>query len=354
MMEIIKHKIKEGDTLKSIAKEYNITVDELVDFHNKNGGITQQIIGNDLPFHLEFIVLSINSFKNFVIDNIEKGNNLLSYNNRYRCEQNNLILIDGKPSFSAQTKTQYLLSSKKDLGYSLLNVLLEDYVTSVQPQNMEGAFELIKQIELIRDKITFNHSNGKIDKIVNIDELHDKWNVFINETSATIPFYNELKSKSPEVINDFIENGKKEFSNEDVFCEVISKNLFFHLLVKVYNEDKNKEYTFNQMSQIFPEISLKINVIKSVVSDNENTQKVRFVGNLDESSFNINTIKNLYEKLYQPIIKFSFTEFDFVYRITYEIEKETNVLLNASVSIKESVKNNYEVITKYELRKVEL
>lgn len=95
-------------------------------------------------------------------------------------------------------------------------------------------------------------------------------------------------------------------------------------------------------------------MVKSVVSDNPNTQKVRLVGNLDENSFNTNTIKNLYEKLYQPIIEFDFTEFDFVYHITYEIEKETNVLLNASISIKESVKNNYEVITKYELRKVEL
>lgn len=125
-------------------------------------------------------------------------------------------------------------------------------------------------------------------------------------------------------------------------------------MINVFNDDKNEEYSFTQMSQIFPEISLKINILRSVVSDNENTQTFRIVGSLDDSSFNKNSIKSLYEKLYQPIIKFSFTEFDFVYRITYEIEKENNVLLNASVSIKESVKNNYDVITKYELRKVEL
>ena len=104
-MEIFENRIKKGDTLESIAKEYNITVDELVDFHNKNCGITQQIIGSDLPFHLEFLALSSNSFKNFVVDNIEKGHNLLNYSNRYRREEYNLILIDGKPSFSAQTKT---------------------------------------------------------------------------------------------------------------------------------------------------------------------------------------------------------------------------------------------------------
>lgn len=72
--------------------------------------------------------------------------------------------------------------------------MLEDYVTSVQPQNMESAFELIKQIELIRDNIIFKHSNGKINKIVNINDLHNKWNAFIKETSKTIPFYNELKA----------------------------------------------------------------------------------------------------------------------------------------------------------------
>ncbi len=353
-MEIIEYKIKKGDTLESIAREHHVSIDELVNFHNKRCSITQQIIGNYLPFHLEYFILSIDSIKNSVVEKIEKGNNILNQKIRYRCEQNNLILIDGKPSFSAQTKTQYLLSNKKDLGYSLLNVVLEDYVTSIQPQNMESAFELIKQIELIRDNITFKHSKGKIEKIININELHNKWDKFIKETSKTIPFYNDLQNKSPEVINDFIENGRKEFSDENIFCEVISKNLFYHLLINVYNDDKNMEYSFNQMSQIFPEIPLKINVLRSIVSDNENSQTFRIVGNLDINSVNLNSIRNLYEKLYQPIIKFSFTEFDFVYRITYEIEKETNILINASVSIKESVKNNYDVITKYELRKVEL
>ncbi len=45
------------------------------------------------------------------------------------------------------------------------------------------------------------------------------------------------------------------------------------------------------MSQIFPEIFLKINVLRSVVSDYENTQTVRTVGSLDDSSFNIDSMK---------------------------------------------------------------
>lgn len=342
-----------------MSEKFGITPVELKAFHNTRCELKDLIGGNDFPKHLNEILIDEN-WKEVSIELIKSDDDKevekieFEHQARYRCEQNNLILIDGKPSFSAQIKTQYLLSKNKSASNYKLNVQLEDYVTSIQPQNMEEAFDLIKHIELIRDNISFVYHNGKIEKILNFNDLNKKWNIFINETSTSVPFFNELKSKSPEIINDFIENGKKEFSNENIFCDVISKNLFFHLLLDIYNKEKKDEYSFSQMSQIFPEVLLKINVVKTLVCDNENSTTYRLVGNLNKDSVKMNAIKNLYEQLYQPIIKFSFTEFDFIYRITYELEKETNVLLNASVSIKESVKNNYDVITKYELRKVEL
>jgi len=58
--------------------------------------------------------------------------------------------------------------------------------------------------------------------------------------------------------------------------------------------------------------------------------------------------------MYQPLIKFSYTEFDFVFRITYTVENKTGILKNANVSIKEYIKNNYEIITKFDLKEVNL
>ena len=74
-MEIIQYEIQQGDTLKSIAEKYNLTVKELVDFHNQNCGITQQIIGSEIPFHINSI--SIN--KDWLIGSIDTINEIEDY-----------------------------------------------------------------------------------------------------------------------------------------------------------------------------------------------------------------------------------------------------------------------------------
>lgn len=350
---IFKHEIKKGDTLISLAKEYQTTVEELKNYHNSFSNTTSLIISDVIPIHLSHIYIS----KKSAIDKeIKKEQFSAVFDNkaRYRCEQNNLVLVDGNPNFSAQTKTQYLVSNKQDIGFSLLNVVLEDYVNAVQPAGMESAFELIKHIEQIRNDITFSHLEGKIDKVVNLKELHEKWNLFLDKTSKTIPFYNELSQKSPDTISDFIENGKKEFSNEKVFSEVVGKNLFYHTLINAYKNSGSNEYSFAQQSQLFPNIILNVNVVKSLVSEDEDSATYRLVGTLDRTQLNEDEIKKLYQELYQPIIKFSFTEFDYIYRITYQIEKSTGQIVKSTTSIKEFVKNNYDVITKFESRRVEL
>ncbi len=351
---IFKHRIKKEDTLISLANEYETTVEELKAYHNSFSGATSLIVADVLPIHLDYININ----KKSVVDKEIKsnGSGSIDFDNkaRYRCEQNNLVLVDGNPNFSAQIKSQYLLSHKNNIGFSLIDVVLEDYINAIQPSGMETAFDLIKQIEWIRDHIIFTHSGGKIQKVVNIKELQNKWEKFLSETSNTIPFYRELKSKSPETIKDFIDNGTKEFSNERILGETISKNLFYHSLVNIYNDDSQNEYSFTQQSQLFPNVTLKINVVKSMVSDDENTTTYRLVGTLDRENLDENEIKKLYEEFYQPIIKFSFTEFDYIYRITYEVNNETGQLLKSTASLKEFVKNNYDVITKFELRKVEL
>lgn len=73
---------------------------------------------------------------------------------------------------------------------------------------------LVKQIELIRDKVVFTHSEkGSTDTVVNLSELSDKWQYFTENTANTIPFFNELKLRSPETVVDFIKNGNNEFIN---------------------------------------------------------------------------------------------------------------------------------------------
>ncbi|WP_294208595.1 LysM domain-containing protein [uncultured Chryseobacterium sp.] len=348
-MEIIRYEIQHGDTLQSIAEKYEITVKNLVDSHNQNCGLTNLIIGDNIPIHLKYIFLEIDPSRHFRISNIDFTKRV-----RYRCELNNVITIDGKPNFSAQTKTEYLLSSKKQNDDILFMLRLEDYVNSIQPQEMEAAFHLIREIEMIRDNVVYTQNeDGEINNIINKDELSKKWQEFILHKAAEVPFYNEMKARDPDTIRDFIENGNKEFSDSKELSKVLAKNMLYHILLKS-NMKNGDQFSILQQSQLFPNILLKINVSRTIVSDQANTVTYRLTGTLDENQLDQDKIMRLYEEMYQPIIKYSFTKFNYIYRITYTVEKASKLLTDATASIKEQVKNNYESITKFELRSVEI
>lgn len=219
---------------------------------------------------------------------------------------------------------------------------------------MESAFDLVKQIEAVRNIVVFSQTqNGKIDEILNLQELSNKWQYFIKKEANSIPFYNELKARSPETIEDFIINGNKEFSNSEELSSVLCKNLFYYILLNA-NFELYQENRVISQSQIFPNINLNVNIDKTIVSIDENISNYRLVGLWDKNSVNEADFIKLYQEIYQPIIKYSYTEFNLIYRINYTLDTKTGLLLAANASIKEAVKNNYETVTKFELRKIEL
>jgi len=50
----------------------------------------------------------------------------------------------------------------------------------------------------------------------------------------------------------------------------------------------------------------------------------------------------------------NFTEFDYIFNVTYSVESRTNTLLGANVLLNEKIKNNIEAITKFKIHQVEL
>ena len=58
MENIKKHIIQKDDTIKSIAEKYQLEIDELLSFHNSKVGITQQLFGEPIPFHIGEVYIS--------------------------------------------------------------------------------------------------------------------------------------------------------------------------------------------------------------------------------------------------------------------------------------------------------
>lgn len=62
----------------------------------------------------------------------------------------------------------------------------------------------------------------------------------------------------------------------------------------------------------------------------------------------------MYDEIYKPMINYAFTEFEYIYRIRYTIDKKSGFLLEGKAILSEKIKNNYEILTEYNIKQVEL
>lgn len=319
-----------------------VPYNELIKIPIRNKNIKKTLI-------LEKNDSSLSSEENF------RQNILYDNKKRYRCEQNNIILVDSVAKFNSEIKTQYLLSHTFQNQFHIMKLILEDYINTIQPNEMEVAFDLIKKIEFIRNQVNISYdiANNTF-QINNMDELKKQWQIFSQSEVSKNSFFMELENKNPEVFLEFIKQGNHEYSNQYKLLDILDKNLFYHILFKSIIMRDKKDFVFKQKSQIFPNIENIVNIVKSKVSENEETTTYRLVGDIDPNKINKNIIQKYYSEVYQPLIKYSFTEYDYIYRITYEIENKTGLIKNATASVKEQIKNNYEIITHFTLREIEL
>ena len=54
------------------------------------------------------------------------------------------------------------------------------------------------------------------------------------------------------------------------------------------------------------------------------------------------------------MLKYSYTDYDYVYRITYTLDKKTGILLDGKALLIEKIKNNFENLTQFEVKQIEL
>lgn len=272
---------------------------------------------------------------------------------RYRCSQDNFTRLLEDITFSANIKTQYLVSIAKTKE-DIFHVLLEDYLYMLNPKEMETAFQITEPIAYIRNDIEFTQNQeGQIKSILNLNKIKKKWNTFKKEELPNIDFYQKLGAEDPKIMQDIIINGNKEFGSDSVLSQTLSKNLFYHILLKANASTNLKDFQIAQLSQIFPNQMLNIDVkILSTTQGAETT--FRLVGELDQNNLNIEKIKEQYDEIYKPIIQYKFTEFSYSYRIKYTINNQTNVITEATATLIEKIKNNFESVTQFDLKKVEL
>lgn len=350
-MNFIKYKIEKGDTLESIAQKREVSVKELVAFHNENCGVTNIIIGSEIPLQLNFLIVKAADKK--AVSQQERDQ--LDYKARYRCEQVNISRINNEViTLSAVTYSEYLLK-QDDHHQNIFEVKLVDTSFSVDPVMYKQGFEFAINLEKLRTPVLFRtNSSGTIDEIYNKEELNLRWKNFRDNELKKDPVYNQLFSQAPEQAKDLVNTGDKEFSSAPDFAKTLDKNLFFHIMFRAFQGADLKDFDLNQMSQVFPNIQLHTHVVKSLVREDDEVEVYRLVGSLNKNKISSGTLEKMYDEIYKPMIKYSFTEFDYIYRINYTIEKKSGFLLEGRAAISEKIKNNYEILTEYNIKRVEL
>ena len=270
---------------------------------------------------------------------------------RYRCTQIGVTKMLDEVTFSSNIKTQYLLSKSENSGY--FHTLLEDYVFTVDPIAMNSVLEALKPVEFIRNDIQFSQSeDARIASILNFKQLQRRWKKFRDVELLEKEFYQKLKENSELAAKNFIQLHDIEFASVDNMKKVIDRNLFHHVLLR--SNANASQYRWSQLSQLFPNMMLNIDVERHTVSEDELTTVYRLVGKLNRTNLDNKHLLSLYNEYYKPLLKFSYTEFDCIYRVVYTLDNETNMLIDAQFSMSEKIKNNYESITQFDIKTVEL
>ena len=355
-MEYLIHKVIKEEKIEEIAEKYKISVNEIKEA-NPNATFFKALFGAEYVGALQNIKIPQKKIVVNVENEDEKFLKELNFEKvaRFRCNQTNVTKALDSVTFSSDIKTQYLVSVAKNETSKVLHTLLEDYIYQINPKELGASFELVKPIELLKTNIKFTqNTQAEFEKIINFKQIEQKWVEFRKNQLPNIEFFKQLKSQSEQSSNDFIRITNGEFSNETKFKEILTKNFFYHILLKANIGDELENYTLSQYSQLFPNQELIINTVKTKVSEDENTIVFRLVGELQKENLSEKELRKQYNEIYKPILKYSYTDFDYIYRITYTLDTKTGLLLDAKASLNEKIKNNFESITQFEINQVEI
>ncbi len=270
---------------------------------------------------------------------------------RYRCKQVNVTKIGGVPTFNSDIRKEYIVDyvQRESAAYCKL----QDYVFQADPKDFELPLEEMKPLEYAKEDVSFQISDmGTLTAINNFRELQQRWKAFREDFIHTL-FYQDIKNVNEKAAADILNAGDKEFAKESSLLKSYDKNLFYHVLFKDYRPSNTNDSLFF-LSQIFHDVSLEVPIVHTKALEEEDALIYRSVGELNREKINRNEMIRQYDAIYKPVIKYNFTEYDYEYRIRRKIDRKTGIITSARAILIESVKNNYELISQFDLKQIPL
>lgn len=354
------YRIEPGDTLQSISEKFGITPVELKAFHNTHCDLKDLIGGNDLPKHLNEILIDEN-WKEVSIELIKSDDDKevekieFEQQARYRCEQLNITRIEDDVKSYSELKKEYEVNF--NLNNNIVSVKLNDFYYELNPPALSRIFDFISEVDYIRNNCILKlNDQGRFLKIINKKTQSENWTLFKNNKLEEIEFIKIIKQSNPNEFNNLIQQGNIQFSDTYDDSKVFNRDLFYFVLLDKYlynSSDNLKSEIYNYQSQLFPEVIVPMNLRYDVIKIEDDNITVRKVWETIESSSLIEEISNAYLKYHQPLIKYKFTKYKLDMRSLITYNKKTKIIENAELNIIENIENNIKSECIFNMRKIE-
>lgn len=354
-MEILEYKIQKGDTLESIAEMHGISVKELVDFHNRNCGATQQILWNKIPIHVTLLFINKKENSNEPIETNYFPDDESTA--RYRCEQSVMTYIGEIMMNHVDTKREFLVNKYQQDNQAFVKVKLVENIIETYPEQMREAVDLLVDIDLIACNLlsTIDFKSGKIKKIQNHQEILDKWIKHRESIQSKYSYLRNPTTKSD--LDRFISTTDEIFNNHDKLVSWVNTKMFFDLFFDKYlvtNKGLTDSFTKTAYSQLFEGLPVKLNFRQDIIGESPDAINLRKVSEMVEGGFDSSTFKKIYNTKFLPLVKYKFSEFRLSYRENTMYDLQNRWITNSDVTIIEEIKNNIRIMISYKIYKIEV
>jgi len=328
-MRLIKYEIQKGDTLESIAEKYERTVSEVLDFHNSQSLLTQQIHSSFIPIHIKIILLDseykkTDPLKNLVTYKIVSINEYFNFKNLVYSTKNEVIveiekLSNSKYSIRQKSKRIECSSPHYDNYLVLLSLL-------------DRPFEYV--VLMIDDF-------GQIKKIDNQNEINEEWSFVQKELSEV--------TDDKEMLDKLIKDGSSVYTDS---LSHIKANLQYNLLYpgKFENNkiDKiNEGPSVKLYSSLFSGSKIILKFKNRIIENNNSIVTFENKSFLEKS--NLETLRELYNVSFRELLG---NNFNYNFSLISNYHMKNDSIDSCTADFIENINDTIVAKSKYEINKI--
>ncbi|KIC64777.1 hypothetical protein [Chryseobacterium taiwanense] len=346
-----KYFIKNGDSLPSIAEELGLTIDELMNFHNINSKLHDQINNMNLPKWSDHILIP-DSIENLKYKKHKKeSSNTISFpqkeieSTRYVITQKIDMQVSGNSMIDSETEILWNHKKTKN-GNSFLAHLKQEshevkYIKSIYRALAEYMQKFNEPLENLVLKLS---EKGNIEELTNQQEINQRWQSLKKELTPQLG--NTLEEQN------MLESGDKDFSESlPIIKNNTLYNLFFpdvykeHEISDTFNEEEKKSY----VSQIFSNEKVNITTKKKVEKEHQ-MMKIKLLSEQNHSEND--HLKSIYNEKLKPFFQEEY-KYSFTWAVEYHYDIQTGKMISCNSKIKEQTGSSYSYVMEHviELKK---